>query len=227
MSDSLKRSLTAGTRILEADVTECAAETVRRHGLTGRAARLAEEGLVAAVLLSAHIKGEERMLVQVQSEVPRFAFTAEVWADGAVRARLMPSTVGNVPIRGTLVAIKHDANKELYRGVARIDGTFSKALQHYLTQSQQTQGKVSIQGTTGRLEEVLPAGPLIADFVDEPLALRFQCTCSLERVESTLKALGSEDLRALAEEQGQGEVTCHFCNETYVVPKARLLELAG
>ncbi len=61
----------------------------------------------------------------------------------------------------------------------------------------------------------------------EELALRYQCTCSVERVESTLRALGSEDLAALAEEQGQGEVTCHFCNETYVVPRERLLQLSA
>jgi molecular chaperone Hsp33 len=226
MTDVLRRSLTADSRILDADVTEVAAETIRRHGLTGRAAKLATEGIVASVLLSAHIKGEERMLVQVQGEVPRFAFTAEVWSNGAVRARLTPSVVGNAPIRGTLVAIKHDETKELYRGAARIDGSFAKALQQYLTQSQQTRGTVEITGATGRLEEQLPPGPELQPFVDEPLALRFQCTCSIERVEGTLRALGSEDLRALAEEEGQGEVTCHFCNEQYVVPGDRLLELA-
>lgn len=218
--------------MLHADVTDVAAETIRRHGLSGRAAELVTEGLVASVLLSAHIKGEERMMVQVQAEKPRFAFTAEVRSDGSLRARLTPSRVGEGPIEGTLVAIKHDASRELYRGVARLEGTFGESLQHYLLQSQQTEGQVHIAGPIGRLVERLPEGPPLSeelrDLVElEEIPLVFRCTCSLERVEGTLRALGSEDLRALAQEEGQGEVTCHFCNETYVVPESRLLELAS
>lgn len=230
MSDMLRRALapSEGTRVLDADVTEVALETIRRHGLTGRAAELATEGLVATVLLSAHIKGEERMLVQVQAEIPRFAFTAEARADGRLRARLTPSSVGKGELQGTLVAIKHDAQREIYRGVAKLQTSFAAALEHYLLQSQQTQGTVRIKGPRGTLIERMPAslhepGPLQ---VLEEIALRFECTCSIERVERTLCALGAQDLLNLAEEKGRGEVTCHFCNECYVVSKDRLVELA-
>ena len=234
MSDHLKRSLAngSGLRVLEADVTTVAAEVCRRHGLSGRAAELATEGVVASVLLSAHVKGEERMLVQVQSEKPRFAFSAEVRADGSLRARLTPSRVSGGGLEGALVAIKHDAHGELYRGVARLHGSFAASLQHYLVQSQQTEGEVEIHGPIGRLVERLPGGPPLTGELTgmellEEIPLTFRCSCSLERVEGTLQALGSEDLLALAREQGRGEVTCHFCNETYVVPEERLLELAS
>ncbi len=55
--------------------------------------------------------------------------------------------------------------------------------------------------------------------------LHFQCTCNRERVVSTLRALGAEDLENLLDEQGQAEATCHFCLERYVVDRAGLRAL--
>ncbi|SDE54387.1 molecular chaperone Hsp33 [Paenibacillus sp. UNCCL117] len=45
--------------------------------------------------------------------------------------------------------------------------------------------------------------------------VRFQCKCSRERVEQTLISLGRSELEQLLAEDGQAEVSCHFCNETY------------
>ncbi|MEK8132995.1 Hsp33 family molecular chaperone HslO [Paenibacillus filicis] len=45
--------------------------------------------------------------------------------------------------------------------------------------------------------------------------IRFQCKCSQERVEQTLISLGRSELEQLLAEDGQAEVSCHFCNETY------------
>lgn len=53
----------------------------------------------------------------------------------------------------------------------------------------------------------------------------FRCHCSHERVEAMLKALGAEEIQSIIEEQGRAEVTCHFCNERYVLPKAALKAL--
>ena len=63
-------------RVMVAVVTAQADEVRERHKLDRAATVLAAEGLVASVLLSAHIKGEERMTVQVASEKPPFAFIA-------------------------------------------------------------------------------------------------------------------------------------------------------
>ncbi|GEN34550.1 MULTISPECIES: Hsp33 family molecular chaperone HslO [Aneurinibacillus] len=43
----------------------------------------------------------------------------------------------------------------------------------------------------------------------------FSCHCSLDRVNRALISLGKEELDAMIEEQGEAEITCHFCNETY------------
>lgn len=56
----------------------------------------------------------------------------------------------------------------------------------------------------------------------EALDLQYQCTCSKERVERTLRALGADDLEDLLAEQGQAEASCHFCNERYVLDATEL-----
>ncbi|ERI08746.1 chaperonin HslO [Aneurinibacillus aneurinilyticus ATCC 12856] len=43
----------------------------------------------------------------------------------------------------------------------------------------------------------------------------FSCHCSLERINRALISLGKEELDAMIEEQGEAEITCHFCNERY------------
>lgn len=44
--------------------------------------------------------------------------------------------------------------------------------------------------------------------------LRFACSCSRERVESMLSALGHDEAAAAAD-NGQAEVRCEFCGQTY------------
>jgi molecular chaperone Hsp33 len=56
--------------------------------------------------------------------------------------------------------------------------------------------------------------------------LSFHCKCSGERFLEALKVLDKKDLLSMAEEDGQAEGRCHFCNEFYYVNKERLLDLA-
>ncbi|MED4601863.1 Hsp33 family molecular chaperone HslO [Paenibacillus validus] len=55
--------------------------------------------------------------------------------------------------------------------------------------------------------------------------IKFQCKCSRERVEQTLISLGRSELEQLLAEDGQAEVSCHFCNETYRFNGSELSEL--
>ncbi|NJN48283.1 MAG: Hsp33 family molecular chaperone HslO, partial [Candidatus Competibacteraceae bacterium] len=43
----------------------------------------------------------------------------------------------------------------------------------------------------------------------------FRCTCSNERTESLLRALGLEEVRSIVAEQGRVGVTCEFCGLSY------------
>ncbi|MCF7749185.1 Hsp33 family molecular chaperone HslO [Bacillus subtilis subsp. subtilis] len=49
-------------------------------------------------------------------------------------------------------------------------------------------------------------------------ALRFDCSCSRERVEGMLQSLGQEEARAAAEPTGAVEVRCEFCGQEYHFP---------
>ncbi|MCB9760402.1 MAG: Hsp33 family molecular chaperone HslO [Alphaproteobacteria bacterium] len=152
-------------RVLAVVADGPADEVARRHELSPDAARLAAEALVASVLLASTIKGDERILVQAQGTSPRFAFTAEVDAEGGVRARLSPATLPPVTrLEGHLAVIKWDAKRELYRGMAAIDnGSFEGALQHYLTQSQQAQGRVRLGARVDAEGRVVMASGLLVE----------------------------------------------------------------
>ena len=52
------------------------------------------------------------------------------------------------------------------------------------------------------------------DFL-EKRALAFHCSCSRERVERALIAIGNKELQHMIEEQGEASVACEFCRESY------------
>lgn len=138
-------------RVLAAVAHGPARELCHRHGLTGGSARVGAEGLVAASLLSSSIKGEERITVEVQGARPAFAFAADVWAEGRLRARFRPPSLPPFRVfEGYLAAIRSLHGQERYRGVAEVPGeTFEGALSRFLTQSDQVDGRVRIHVELG------------------------------------------------------------------------------
>ncbi len=273
---SLHRGLTSGgaVRFLAVELRGLADRVRRTHDLGPAAARLAGEALVANALMSAWIKGDERIALQLQGESPRFSFVSDVDADGGLRARFTPSGLTRVDgdtVDGLLLAIKSNAHKELYRGMTalrhqRIEG----ALSEHLGQSDQVDVLVridaeldpdgSVRNAAGLVLERLPVEsghPSIsrAEFAsehgglrDQPVsdllvslafgkisgqpvellenrALVWRCGCSQQRIEAVLYNLGTSELQAILDEDGQAEVVCHFCNIAYGVSGPRLREL--
>ncbi|MDD5216436.1 MAG: Hsp33 family molecular chaperone HslO, partial [Methylococcales bacterium] len=45
--------------------------------------------------------------------------------------------------------------------------------------------------------------------------VEFECSCSRERIEKTLRAMGENELQAILQERETIEVTCEFCSENY------------
>jgi molecular chaperone Hsp33 len=57
------------------------------------------------------------------------------------------------------------------------------------------------------------------------LNTRYECDCSLERVERALISMGEKELLSLIEEQGEAEVGCQFCGKLRRFTKEELTKL--
>ncbi|WMJ22830.1 Hsp33 family molecular chaperone HslO [Paludicola sp. MB14-C6] len=53
----------------------------------------------------------------------------------------------------------------------------------------------------------------------------YKCDCSKQRVEKALISIGKEELTNIREEQGECEVSCHFCNRKYLFSREDLNNL--
>lgn len=75
-------------------------------------------------------------------------------------------------------------------------------------------------------EEVLKH--ILKDFnitIVDKVPTQYLCTCSKQRVEKALISIGKEELNALIEEQGEAELSCHFCDKIYNFDKKDLQRL--
>lgn len=72
------------------------------------------------------------------------------------------------------------------------------------------------------VRSLFPDGDVL--FTDE-LTPAYRCDCNRERMERALLSLGREELKEIIEEDGQAELSCHFCNSRYTFSKAELEEL--
>ena len=53
--------------------------------------------------------------------------------------------------------------------------------------------------------------------------VRFKCRCTRERSIGALLLLGRKELSEMLDADGQAELTCHFCNNRYVVEREELI----
>lgn len=171
----LTRTLAAdgAVRVLAVECSQVAETLRRRHQLDAKVSALVGEGVAATALLSAHIKGPEKVTLQVRIEAPTQAmFLGEIDADGRFRGRATPtvaSLAADTRLAGLMLATKHDGTKEVYRGIGALDGPFGPSFGQYLGESNQVDAYVRIgvrvrgDGTLGfaggLLVERLPEAP--------------------------------------------------------------------
>jgi len=139
---SLHRGLVGGRtcRFLAVELAALADLARERHQLGPEATRLNAEAMVATALMSAWVKGRERVTLQIQAERPAFAFMGDADADGGMRARFHPGHVVGAAagVHGLMLGIRADAQREIYRGVSALDGrTLEAALGAHVRGSEQ------------------------------------------------------------------------------------------
>jgi len=59
----------------------------------------------------------------------------------------------------------------------------------------------------------------------ETRPLRFECTCSQERVIGLVASLGADEVRSMLNEDQGAELRCHFCNKVYQVSADELQQV--
>ena len=185
----IRRGMAHGTavRFLAVSAGKIADEAQRRHQLGRGATLIAAEVAVAALLISAYIKGEERITLQIQSEAPPLSLICDVTSQGTVRMRVRPPQVmvtADRLLRGAMMVIKHNAHRELYRAVNALDEeNMTTALRNYLKQSHQVDGVLQISvgldaaGTVssaaGILVERMPPAPDLPSLTPEAFSQKF------------------------------------------------------
>ena len=200
----------AGVRLLSVSLPGPANELADRHQLGPAARQRAAEGLVATALLSAHIKGEERLTFDLQANDPACAAVFELNGDGTLRGRFRPTHLEDrAELSGLLSVSKSLGRTELYRGVAEVRGeTIGSALQRYLDESQQVNARVrlaaflddegAVEYADGLLIERLP------DFPEEEFeALLTRLDGSVRRLfdEMALGLLAGESVEIVGDAQ--------------------------
>jgi molecular chaperone Hsp33 len=73
------------------------------------------------------------------------------------------------------------------------------------------------------MEQVL--GDLSLSILPEIQMVRFNCSCSFDRVLGALKMLGKAELQDMIEKDEGAEATCQFCGEVYQASKGELAQL--
>lgn len=119
-----------------------------------------------------------------------------------------------------------------------------KAAGGYLLQLLPGAGEEEISQVEQNTLAMPPVTQLICDgLTPEELALRalagmeprvldartveYRCDCTRQRMADALASLGAGELRAMAEEDGQAELCCHFCRDRFTFPREELLEMAS
>lgn len=59
----------------------------------------------------------------------------------------------------------------------------------------------------------------------DKLDIKYKCDCSRELIEGVIISIGKKEIQSMIDEDGQGEVICHFCNKKYHFSKEELENL--
>jgi molecular chaperone Hsp33 len=168
------------------------------HELNPSSSRLAGEAMLSALLMSAYIKGEERISLQLQGDSPHCAFIADVDADGGARARFTPPSLlyrTGAPLNGMMLAIKSDSGTELYRGITKVDQTtIEQALSEHLRNSTQVDILLRMKVSVDQEGQIRFAGGLLLERLPESKNHPSMSSSEFKRHFAALDAQPVEDI---------------------------------
>ncbi len=88
------------------------------------------------------------------------------------------------------------------------------------------------ESLTAQLDAGLDIEAVVRDLLDgfgleivERHDIKYDCKCSLDKVERALRSMGKSELKAMMKQEGKAHITCQFCDREYTVEMPRLSEL--
>ncbi|MBD2857693.1 Hsp33 family molecular chaperone HslO [Spongiibacter sp. KMU-158] len=236
-------------------------QILANHHYPPGVAKLLGEFLVAAGLLSATLKFEGSLILQVRGDGEIPLIMAEANSKREIRAIARDANqamsedfhqlLGNAQLAITIDPVKGVR----YQGIVSLEGnSLAACLEKYFEQSEQLATRIWLHADNGKAAglflQQLPGAQQQADdwehlvtlantaspqemleldagdmlyrlYHEEPLRLfpgesvRFQCSCSQERIEKALVSLGKAELASILEEQGEIESHCEICHRRY------------
>lgn len=191
-------TMDAKVRYLLVHFTDVLNKAIDKHGLNKGSTRYLADAMAAALLLSSQIKGDERISLQLESSSPACRIICDINAEGGIRAKItpnkLPSDIKHPALDGFLITIKHNQQRELYRGTTEIrQETIASAIEYHLNQSSQLDCKVRIEtafNEAGYATEAM--GILLEKYPvsdDNPSATRKE----FEQVYATFSTLSTPD----------------------------------
>ena len=89
-----------------------------------------------------------------------------------------------------------------------------------------------LPSVTKMMSEGLDAEEIVLKLLDglnsnilDEANVSYKCGCSRERVVKAITSLGNDELQAMADENKDTEVCCHFCNKKYTFTPQEILDL--
>ncbi|MGA7979689.1 MAG: Hsp33 family molecular chaperone HslO [Chromatiaceae bacterium] len=188
-----------------------------------------------------------RGLARWNGAVPDTAGLADIFGDGSIAITIEPlggeRYQGIVPLEGADLAAALEtyfSSSEQLDTRLWLTATEQRATGLLLQRlpaeggTEEDWKRISLLAQTVTVDELvsLPAEELLYRlfneetvrlFESEPVA--FRCTCSRQRIEDTLRAMGEAEIESIVEEHGAIEVDCEFCNRHYHLDRVDALKL--
>ena len=149
---------------------------------------------------------------EIAEDLVHYLLNSEQIPSAALLGVLVEKDYHVVGSAGLLIQLLPDASEETIQAIETHLAKLNRGISQIAAESTSMEGLV--QDLIGELEyQVLEKRPV-----------KFQCSCSKERVSGTLVSLGREGFKEIIEDK-QAELICHFCNEHYQFDEEELLAL--
>lgn len=239
--------------------------TLDRHDYPLAVRGLLGELMAAAALLSASLKFNGSLILQIQGNGPVHLLVVEATSQRTLRGMAqwshIPDSLSLPVLVGTgrfVMTIDPREGGQRYQGIVELEGdTVSAVLENYLIRSEQLDSRLWLaadgQHAAGMLLQKMPGGGAVDEDEDiwrrvthlgstltpqellelpaqdiihrlyheedvrlfESEAIRFQCSCTRDRVVNVLRMLGYDEVQSILRERESIDVDCEFCNQHY------------